>query len=343
MKKQILATLKKMQAHLRTIEAYNELIEDNSYSSRHSGSQFSFNVKLYDWLDSDDVKAVCRKNNIQFTEEIQDEFNSERLDGIWQHCTEMLYDQFKVDLTHKSQESPFYGFIDPKDVFTAGRSGGHLILGNVSDFQIDINDLSNYNSPLFVYIGNWEDVFCLNHSVFNIDTFIDEMKEYCQCTNQKDLLFELKKISNSWEWYAQKAIQDTELVNKLEAYIEAEKKDFKETLLHQLDFEICQYAEGLKTADSLKQDIENNDYSRLDKVVKVDNEELVTNQGARVKISHAKRILQALQTMLPECIEGMHIGTYTINSVTPCNNGDVLMKIGCHFLSLNQCKQFINQ
>jgi len=345
MKKQILATLKKMQAHLRTIEAHNQLIDDNVHNSRHRGSQLSFNVKMHNWLDIDDVQKIAEQQMILFNDALIQEFNDDRLYGIRQHCCDDLFEQFLDSVNYKDFESPFYNFTNSKNIALVGRSGGHILLGNAEDFKIDLRDLEDYdNSPLTIWDSKtWATNFCLDLANFNLDTFIEEMKEYCPCTNQKDLLYALKKTCSDWQYWADKATKETDVINKLEAYIEETKKGFKKILLDRLEEEVREFGTGLITIDNAVSMIEQGEYSTINRIVRVENNALVTDYNARVMIDHVKRILAVLEKHGAKAIVGKRIGAYMIKHIEPCNNGDMLLEIGCHFLSLNQCKQFINQ
>ena len=345
MKKQILATLKKMQSHLRTIETHNQLIDDNVYSSRRKNGQLSFNVKMYQFLNIDDVQKIAEQQMILFNDALIQEFDDDRLYGIRQHCCDDLFEQFIDNVNYKDLESPFYEFTNYNNIELGGRSGGHILLGNAEDFKIDLRDLEDYNnSPLTIWNKKtWATDYCLDLANFNLDTFIEEMKEYCPCTNQKDLLYALKKTCSDWQYWAEKATKQTDVINKLKAYIEETKKGFKKILLDRLEEEVREFGTSLITIDNAKSMIEQGEYSAINRIVRVENNALVTDYNARVTIDNAKTILAVLEKHGANAIVGKHIGAYMIKHIEPCNNGDMLLQIGCHFLSLNQCKKFVNQ
>ena len=77
-----------------------QILEIESYNARDDfdtrENSICANIKVYEWLEEDDVKTIIKKENLQANEfAILDEFNEERLSNIYNHLCEMEVEYLK--------------------------------------------------------------------------------------------------------------------------------------------------------------------------------------------------------------------------------------------------------
>ncbi len=336
MKARIKKQIDKIVSMIKVIEDYNEYIEDNKYYTRYgySGGQLSFNVKLHNVLLGDgDIEDYLDKLNIQgkYRKKILKEFNEERTGGIWNHFFENAQESFKEDLTGWD-ECPWKDIVTPKEVGFYGRGGGHLCLGDIGEFLLEVGDTEFGNYPIWKYRPNWGSDWSVDKP---IEKLITDFKEHFGFTTQAEVLAELKIDSEKGDikGYYDKAVSNKAALEALEEYI----KDFKENANDRFHEELY-YEIDIFISDKFSQKMaielaESGDYSKLDSIKTVNETEVITSRNAKVPADMARELLKAVCLGLN--VKGQRVGAYTVNKVKVKPN-DTYIKIGCHLFSIKQ-------
>jgi hypothetical protein len=337
MKKRIEKLFEKFKAGITAIDEYNEMIEnDYKYYTGYgrSGKMFSFNVKLHGAYYHSDVVDDYIKTlplNEQQAQAIREEFNEDRLEGIYQHWIEDMHEGDYEVVTGILTE---FNDISIKDFGYYGRNGGHLCLGELPLLEVGDTELGNYP------IWKWQEKFglCIN---WDSETLIDDLKDYHRVTNLKDLFAELKRdlIGGDFGEYVRLSKVRTEQIIELENEIKRIKDNAKKYLIEFIHNEIDVFIDDNYDIEIIIQAAESGDVSRLDYISKVDGTDLITQRNARVPANAANQMIQAIIQGFDVC--GKHIGPYTINTVTK-GKQDTYVKIGCHLFALNRTQSQIN-
>lgn len=322
----------KLEGMLNTIEEYNNYLQDNKYYEGYgrSNAQLSFNAKIYAYASYSDVQNYI--NTLGLNEEQQaevlEEFNDDRLNGMFYHFLEDSQNSFREDLDNK--ENPYYYFLDKKDIGFYGRGGGHLCLGSIDNFTLEVGDTEVGNYPIW----NWDRTNG-SYYTFNSETLIQDFKEYFGVTTQKEIYDAIQEDIKNGDigYYYKKAIENKNLLEKLESEITEFKANAKEYLIEHLNNEIDMFIENQFGIDLAIEKAEKGDYSSIDNIKTIENSYLVTNRNAKAPLNEVKNVIKLL--IKGYDIQNKKIGAFTINKIVK-KEKDTYIKIGCHLFSLNQ-------
>jgi hypothetical protein len=322
----------KLEGMLKKIEEYNAYLDENKYYEGYgrSNSQLSFNVKIHSYISESNVEDYIKTLQLdeERTSEILEEFNDERLNGMFYHFLEDNQQSFIEDLDNK--ENPYYYLLNKKDIGFYGISGGHLCLGSIDNFTLEISDTEVGHYPIWQY-----DRTNGSYYTFNSETLIQDFKEHFGVTTQKEVYdaiqYDIKK--GDIGSYYEKAIENKKLLEKLEIEIADFKENSNKYLIEHLNNEIDMFVESQFGIDMAIQKAEQGDYSNIDNIKTIENSYLVTNRNAKVPLNEVKNIIQLL--MKGYDIQNKKIGAFTINKIVK-KEKDTYIKIGCHLFSLNQ-------
>lgn len=76
-------------------------------------------------------------------------------------------------------------------------------------------------------------------------------------------------------------------------------------------------------------------------LLRIQGDEIVTHRGARVPLSLAIDLYHAIASENAARVIGQSIGDFTVTAITPLDNGDKAIKIGCHNILYSEAKQVI--
>lgn len=337
MKARIKKQIDKIVSMIKVIEGYNEYIEDNDYCTGYGGGvrNMSFDVKLHNvWIRDGDIEDYLDKLNIQgkYRKKVLKEFDDGRMNGIFDHFLENSQEQF-IEEAIGSED--YYGLrylVDKKDIGFYGRGGGHLCLGDINNFLIEIGDTELGNYPIW----EWSDKMGTFYNFDKpIEPLIADFKKYFNVTTQSDVLFELKRdaMNGDLKSYYDRAIENQAIFLKLEEEITFFKNNANisahDELHREIDFYIdCNYSQKIAIALA-----ESGDYSKLDSIKTVTDTDVITNRNAKVPVDKARKLLKAVCMGLN--VVGQKVGAYTVNKVKVKPN-DTYIKIGCHLFSIKQ-------
>lgn len=341
MKKAIERRFKKIDQMIKRIEEYNEYLNDNKYYEGygHFNCQLSFDVKLHSlWLSTSDVEEYIKPLNLteEQVESVMKEFNEQRLEGIYYHFLEDCRQAFIDDL-EECEENPLYGLVEARDISFYGRQGGHMCLGRLSEFELEIGDTEIGNFPIWEWTDKTGLYWSLNKDT---DELITKFKEYFEVTTQKELYRELQEVITKGDLrdYYAKAIENQEQLERFEEYIKKYKADAKGHFKSHFENEINNFLEDEQGIDVAIRLAESGDYSRIDKIKEITEKDILTERNARVPLHQAKKVMQMILT--GKNVIDMKIGHFVVNRVEKYTN-DTYIKIGCHLFSLNQTRPLI--
>jgi len=340
MKKQIEKQFGKLQKMIERIEEYNEYIQDNKYYNYHK-SYLSFDVKLHNtYLCDDEVFDALKKLYPDMAEgemqQVIEEFNDDRLTGIVYHFYDREQEDFK-ELLWMDETHPNKSFIKGWDIGFYGRGGGHLCLGDIDSFELDV-----FNTEVGEYPVSYYDHKYGMQWKFSDDDLIQQFKEHFGVTTQKEVYLQLKKDiegGNVWQMH-QDAIDNQKTLEELEARIDDYKANARKYLIEQLEYEIENFVENEFDISSAIEMAEKGDRSKLQHINTVTEGEVITNMQAKVPTEKAKLLLEAI--IKGDNVIGVKIGAYTVNRIEKRTN-DTYVKIGCHILSLNEAIHTLKQ
>jgi len=223
------------------IDAATLFLDDNTYSS-HYDNGIEVNVKVYSHLESfeDALERLAEKHDL--SEDVQ-EYITEELGDDWANKMYESWLDFERENIMLYLED-FTDVINEKEVRFAGRSGGHLILGDDNVYREAIEEIeyildNNFNKE-GEYVGDEKfsefldtdgsDVLHWAEVIEDLDTFdaaIDKIKEALKGIPElwkEELYFGLN------EWYDNYFSYDDvqSYVDKRDAHLkkgEADKKD----------------------------------------------------------------------------------------------------------------------
>lgn len=334
MKNKIQKLLDRLQVVITKIEEYNEYLYDNKYSDR-STSELSFNVKAYDWINTDDLedldefKALSEENK----ELVREEFDEERIEGVYNHVLEDKREWFRDDAVSRESYNGIFKHMNAKDISFMGRQGGHLCLGAISEWEAEISDIGLDGYPFYQYIRNEG---CQWIPPTDIDIAIQELKEHFGVTTQNEVYKLLKAdIVKDFEPFVISLNKNMEQFLKLEEDIKEYKKNFKDDLLYNLTDEVQQFIENNFSYEDAILAAEQGDYTKLDSILKIEGDKIITNRNAVVSLKAAIETIKHIDE--GKDVKSEKVSAYTIN-VVDRREKDTYVKIGCHLFSLSQTK-----
>jgi len=335
MKKQIEKQIEKTVKMIERIEEYNSFLNDNRYYERGCNAQLSFNVKMYNLsINTDEVEKHIDTLGItgERREQIIEEFNEGRLEGIYSHFLENQGTCFIEDVEQK--ESPYYNFFNAKDIGFYGRSGGHLCLGDISSFELEIGDTEVNNYPIWDWSREAGSYWSFNK---DISVLIEEFKQSFGVTTQREVYNQLKEDATKGDLksYYDAAIKNQATIEMLETDISEFKKNANKYLLEELHYEIDNFIENEYGIEIAIEKAETGDYSQIDTIKEVTETDVLTNRNAKVPVLKAKTMLAAIIQGVD--VIGQKIGGFTINKIEKREH-DIYIKIGCHLFSLNKTR-----
>jgi hypothetical protein len=338
MKTKIEKLLKRLQSIIDKIDKYNEYLNDNKYSER-STSYLSFNVKAYGWTDIGDLKdleafkALSEANQ----ELVLEEFDDDRISGTYYHVLEDKREWFVEQAINGETYDGIFKHMKERDISFYGRQGGHLCLGTISEWEAELSDIGLDYYPFYQYIRNEG---CQWIHPTDIDTAIQELKEHFGVTTQRRV-YELLKadIVKDFEPFIKNLDKNMEQFLQLEEDIKEYKDSFKDELIEQLKYEVETFIEDNFSYEDAILAAENGDYSKLDSILKIEDDKIVTNRNAVVSLKAAIETIKHIDA--GKDVKSEKISAYTIN-VVDRRDKDTYVKIGCHLFSLSQTKLQLN-
>lgn len=343
MKARIQKQIDKIVSMIKVIEGYNEYIESNDYCTGYGGSgrNLSFDVKLHNiWFKDGDIEDYLNELNLlpgKYRKRIIKEFDDARMEGICNHFIENSQEQFIDEAGDRNSiGEDYYGLkylVDKEDMGFYGRGGGHLCLGDLNGFLLEIGDTELGNYPIWDYKSGEGTFYNFNKP---IEELIASFKEYFHVTTQKDILLKLKEDSedrSDLKSYYDRAIENQAIFEGLEQHIKEFKKNANECCHDSLYYEIDIFIENNFSQKMAIELAEAGDYSKLDSIKAITDTEVITSRNARVPVDKAKKLLRAVCMGLK--VKGQKIGAYTVNKVKVKPN-DTYIKIGCHLFSIKQ-------
>lgn len=337
MKKQIEKQIEKINSMIGRITEYNAYLNDNTYYANRGAKQLSFDVKFYAYLTETEVEKCIKGLRLskKRTAQVMDEFNEDRLSGVYYHFISDNQELFTEDLD--SKDSPYYYMVNKKDVGFYGRQGGHLCLGDVSSFELNIDETEIGNWPAWEY-----EYFGKGESGLNwpedIDVTIAQLKEHFRVTTQKEVYRELRAeiTKGDLAGFYNSAISNTETLENLEKQIKDFKANAQKYLEEMLQQEIDTFIQEEFGEEMAIKSAEAGDRSQLDSIKQITGAYVVTNRNAKVPTTSAIYLLNAI--ISGRKVTGMKIGSFMVNRVTKKRN-DTYIKIGCHLFSLKDARQ----
>lgn len=336
MKKQLEKKFEHIVRMIERIEQYNNYLNDNRYYEGHGcyNKQLSFDVKMHNaYFPTDVVEDYLTSQNItgDRREQILEEFDDKRLDGIYYHYIEDQQNGFRNDVT-EWDEHPLHKWIDIKDVGFYGRGGGHLCLGRMESFELEIGDTEVGDYPVWNWSNNSGMYWSFNKP---IEELINAFKEHFNVSSQKEVYKQLVEDSRRGDLksYYDTAVENQAKLEKLEKQITEFKKNAKKYLLEFLYSEIENFIAEEYGIEMAIEQAEAGDYSKLDTIKDITDAYLITNRNAKVPLKEVRSVLKAILTGYD--VVGRTIGHFTINSVDKRKH-DTYVKVGCHLFSLSQ-------
>lgn len=337
MKKAIQRLLDRLQVVVTKIDEYNEYLNDNSYNHRYQPKELSFDVKSYAGIDKDNLEELDRFKVLSDTnkELVLAEFDDDRMSDIWSHTIDDLRECHIEDLANGGAYGGIFKHMNREDISFQGRSGGHLCLGAITEWEAELNDIGLCDYPFYQYIRNEG---CQWIHPDDIDTAIAELKEHFNVTTQKEVYKLLKAdIVKDFEPYIADLDKKMEQFLILEADIKQYKGEehFKSSLLSNLEYEVERFIEDNFSYEYAVLSAEQGDYSLLDSVLKIEGDKVVTNRSAVVSLKAAIEVIKHIDE--GKDVKSEKVSAYTIN-VVDRREKDTYVKIGCHLFSLRQTK-----
>lgn len=365
---------------LQKANEINEFEPNQDYDTRES--YICANIKVYEWLNDDDVKEVVKNLNDDDKEIVLEEFNENRLNSIYNHvcqnetdymkdfiggcshtnfnkakrafqenlkneCSLSLrfyhehfkkeFSKFKdlpsfikhLEKTYSEEYKEFYflQMLDSKNVWQFGRSGGWLSVAKCTDLENFCEDSVNMFYELkesYYKDDNNQFNEVLKSFGYNYETLAQTRKRVLSEINSDIASFNEQKESIEW----------------ILGFIEKAKKGFKESLLHQLDFEINEFINDNLSIDNKIDSYLNGDAKSLNSIESFEDGIIKTNLGAKVTIEQAIKAIQDIKE--GKTVLGQKVGLFTIEKVVIRDN-KTFVKIGCHVFNLEDIEKQIMQ
>jgi hypothetical protein len=137
----------------KTTDKAEGIVDEYKYNRRHEDSVLVINVKLHAYMDNDKAIAEATekyKLNESQVEELESEFNNERVSQIYLDYIEMQ----RMDI-----EENFSDFIElnicKDEIFFTGNSGGYLIFQEYDFFDSMTEELTEYEDNNFTSDGEF--------------------------------------------------------------------------------------------------------------------------------------------------------------------------------------------
>jgi hypothetical protein len=335
------------------------------------------NIKVYSWIDDDDVKAICEKLNLskKRTKKVLKEFDENRLISIHNHVCEMevnyLKEQYEdeVDLTnyskvfntwHRTQSITKERCLEvfPKDTFYTNKYWNlclkfktfkafekYIIKTDGECYQqwLKRSKIDKFDCWQYGRSGGW-------FSICNVD----------------ELSFELYDLSSNFIYNILDAYKndDNDSFNEAINYEDLSKRDLIKTLKDFIktcedkidaiqsiidDIEAStKYFKDVLVGE-LARDIEEflSEYNDSNVTIRIENDKVKTSLGVSVPLEDFKFAFNLFSAEFEtlkkkEKIDiNKKVGNYFVQFATR-KKDDVLIKAGCHKFSYNQIKTVIS-
>lgn len=293
-----------------------------SYNCRYSGKCLVQNVKIYDYLDEEDLNNALKSVDIasynldkEEIVQIKDYFDDYKLSDIWNHVLDSEQDY----LMEKIQN--YHGdFCERKDyLFTfVGNNGGYLAFKNFFDY-----DYSDY----LIYSRDE-----------NLD--FDTLKKLSETNGVLEFFRFIKKNT----WFTFDARQSLDVINNAIDALKTVFEDLKDfDYLAEFCKEVIKNWKECCLMPQLEREIEDfiNEELRLTKekhinTIKIEENSIITDWKATCTLSEAKDALKKLKA--GELKTGDKIGNYTFVKIIEKDNQQ-FAKVGCHLFDLKQIEK----
>jgi len=257
----------------KTTDKAEGIVDEYKYNRRHEDSVLVINVKLHAYMDNDKAIAEATekyKLNESQVEELESEFNNERVSQIYLDYIEMQ----GMDI-----EENFSDFIElnicKDEIFFTGNSGGYLIFAESDFFDSMTEELTEYEDNNFTSDGEF-----LEDDYTSFEQFIQaegrNIRKIIGLINYYEFAFSVfeayvKKLKKGVEGYMQ-----GELNERVEEYVLEEIKPKQKTIKKAAKkkvVEVVEETESKDDSDSYKnggiaESVSNPKNKRIDEVLK---------------------------------------------------------------------------
>lgn len=307
------------------------------------------NIRIRNWLSDSDLENAMLLAGVtqEKREEVESEFNDERLYGIMEHCTQWEIQYFKEEFGSKSQiderngNYPYSKFAaavwlidgESSDVWQFGRSGGWL-----SFTKKETLEFSNYDNDETVCA----DEMTGNNYESSNARFNEAIEEHLYRNiykknkrgGQKRVTLDTYRAKLELVARLEAAAQD--IRDKVEAcevivkWIEDCAKGFIETCREQLNHEVSEFWDEIKEDGTLI-GIKSN------ASIRIDGDLIKTSLGASVPLDEAKKVFHSIEFVGDFISIGKEVGKFKVENARRFGE-DWLIKAGCHKLLLSQVR-----
>jgi len=343
MKKKIWKLFNKVDTIIAKVREYNDLVYDNRYSDRMN-PELSFNVKLYNiiTINSDDIKKYLLSLDIAEDSanmrNLLNEFDDDRLDGIYHHYLQDMAEMFREDV--KQKDHYLHDFINGNEINFYGRNGGHMCLGSLSSYHLEITETEFNQYPNYDFDRkDWDSYYRDPNKTIKEE--IEMWKEHFGLRTQLEVYALLKNDIDNGDLgnYYQKAIDGIDTIEKLQDHLKEIKANQREYFDDFWKREIDAYRDENFSFHQKIEYAKNNNLSHLDFIERYNQTDAWTNRNAKVPYDSIKRMLWAINKEMN--IVGKHIGPYVVNEVEKVGEM-TFVKIGCHVFLASMVEENIN-
>jgi hypothetical protein len=311
------------------------------------------NIKMRNWLRDSDIENAMFLAGVtqEKREEVEEEFDDERLQGIMEHCGQWEIECFKEEFGSKSQMEerngtyPYSKFAEAvwlidgesKDVWQFGRSGGWLSFAkkDILEFSYNENDETICADEFCDKLIDWE------NGEFNEEierhlyrNIYKKNKQGGQKRVTLDTYRAKLELIGRLEMAAQDIRDKVEACEVIVEWIKDCAKNFIVTCQEQLNHEVSEFWEEIKEEGTLI-GIKSN------ASIRIEGDVIKTSLGASVPLEEAKRVFYSIEFVGDFISIGKEVGKFKVENARRFGE-DWLIKAGCHKLLLSQVKTIFN-
>ena len=365
-------TIKYLLDEVNTIEEYEAR---NDFNTRDG--KIVSNIKVYEWIDEDDVKDVIQNENLeQLQESILEEFNSERLINIKHHVSETeishLKERFEenVDLNNYEKQAILYGTykagnITPEDRFTTKykyyiesfeafkkRKNNtqkdyltHLIKQDPQGYkELKRRQLINFECWQYGRSGGWFSI-CDADELENCESDFFNLIDDLDNTEDNNEFNEILRDHNYFSEDKRQLIKDIEeFINEWN-----ERKEAIQHYVKEVEESTKYFKSILKEQLSYEIDTfiqEDLNFENSNCKISIEDNKVKTTLGVSVNLEEFKTAFNNVIHIFKNLKQGekapikKHVGGYFVEYAKKVES-DILIKAGCHKFSLNNINKVL--
>lgn len=308
--------------------AYNDLEAIIDNIDRREGYA-CLNIKIYkSWKWKQDINEYFEQNPAapDIQERVRQEFTEERINGLINHVHSFEVDYFKDwigQATYNKGEHEYNLLqnFDFKDVYQFGRSGGWISFAKYAD-------LESYKEDEYLSMSE----FCQQYKPEQTrSAIIEAWKEICSYFLPEHE--QLTKIAAELQHYTKHLNDYKEALNFVINHVKDSKENITEAYSDQLYYEIDEFLDTycIDIADRIKRGYQH--------PAKIEGGKLYTTEGAAVPLQEIHSLINAIEA--GQDVTGRKAGAFIIMSHQE-HEGKNYYQIGCHFMQLEEIKNFVN-